>query len=199
MVLTEVEDTSPYGVAALGRGDRIMQFVEKPSTSEAPSHWINAGVAVWAKDVLEEIPNGRPVSFEREVVPGLLPRGVYGFRSYGFWEDAGTPDRLLRAQRLLFDAGRAANQGVPSGAAGTGPVSAQKDVEAKGARFGRYVSVGSRVLIQPEALIDDSVLMDDVRVGRGARVVRSVLGPGVEVPAGSVVEDEVRASDDGTG
>jgi len=47
MALAEVEDTRPYGVAALGPDDRIEAFVEKPEPQDAPSHWINAGLAVW--------------------------------------------------------------------------------------------------------------------------------------------------------
>src|SRR4029077_15004539 len=44
LTLTEVEDTSPYGVVALEPNDRVLRFVEKPKPADAPSHWINAGV-----------------------------------------------------------------------------------------------------------------------------------------------------------
>ena len=115
MYLAEVEDTRPYGVAALGEDDRIERFIEKPEPAESPSHWINAGIAVWDRAVLDAIPSGRPVSFEREIVPGVLERGVFGYLDRGFWEDAGSPERLLRAQRLLFDAGRAAPSEPPRG------------------------------------------------------------------------------------
>ena len=74
------------------------------------------GIAVWDRAVLDAIPSGRPVSFEREIVPGVLERGVFGYLDRGFWEDAGSPERLLRAQRLLFDAGRAAPSEPPPGA-----------------------------------------------------------------------------------
>ncbi|HKV90901.1 MAG TPA: nucleotidyltransferase family protein, partial [Thermoplasmata archaeon] len=66
MFLHEVDDTRPYGVAALDPNDRIERFVEKPEPEAAPSHWINAGVHVWAESVLEEIPRGPAVSLERE-------------------------------------------------------------------------------------------------------------------------------------
>jgi mannose-1-phosphate guanylyltransferase len=195
MVLTEVEDTSPYGVAALDHRDRIVRFVEKPAPAQAPSHWINAGVAVWRRSVLEAIPRGRPVSFEREVLPELLAQGVYGYRSRGFWEDAGTPDRLLRAQRLLFDAGRGLRSGMPTGASGTGPVAFGEGCEVRGAVFGQYVSLGDNVEVGHGTLLDDSVIMDEVSIGSGARVVHSVVGPGVEVEEGAVVEGEVLARD----
>jgi mannose-1-phosphate guanylyltransferase len=191
MALAEVDDTRPYGVAALAEADRITEFVEKPEPARAPSHWINAGIAVWARDVLEAIPDGRPVSFEQEVVPGLLSRKLYGFRLGGFWDDAGTRDRLLRSQRFLFDAGRADHLGEPNGATVTGPVATGAGVEARGAAVGPYVSLGSAVRVGAEARIENSVIMDGAEIGRGCRVSGSLVGPGARIEAGGVVRDQI--------
>ncbi len=191
MGLFEVDDTRPYGVAALGPQDRISEFVEKPEPERAPSHWINAGLAVWARSVLDRIPSGRPVSFEQEVVPGLLSQGVYGWRMAGFWDDAGTRERLLRAQRLLFDAGRAAGTGRPAGATGAGPVASMPEATARGATVGPYVTLGSAVHVGEGARVEDAVVMDGARIGRDARVLRSIVGPGETVADGRVVVDEL--------
>ena len=191
MTLAEVEDPEPYGVAALAADDRIERFVEKPKRAEAPSRWINAGLQVWRRDVLDAIPRGRPVSFETEIVPGLLPRGIFGFRSRGFWEDAGTPPRLLRAQRLLFDAGRGGRGTLPKGALGRGPVASGPSVDAHGASFGPYVSLGASVRVAAGAHVEDSVLMDGVEIGAGASVHHAILGPGVRVAAGTQVDGVV--------
>jgi mannose-1-phosphate guanylyltransferase len=191
MTLAHVEDTRPYGVAALDPTDRIVRFVEKPKPEEAPSHWINAGVQVWSRSILERIPRGRPVSFESEIVPGLLDVGVYGYRSDGFWEDAGTPERLLNAQRLLFDAGRGGSAALPPGARGRGPIALGRDVAAEGAEFGPYVCLGNGVVVEPGAKVENSVLMDRVQVRKGARVSGSVVGPGFTIEPGTVVEGKV--------
>jgi len=191
MTLAEVDDPEPYGVAALDPDDRIARFVEKPKRADAPSRWINAGLQIWRREVLEEIPRGRAVSFETEIVPNLLARRIYGYRSQGFWEDAGTPPRLLRAQRLLFDAGRGGHDALPKGALGHGPIALGTGVEARGASFGPYVTLGARVHVASGAHIEDSVLMDGVEVGEGASVHRSVLGPGVRVAAGTEVNGSV--------
>ena len=191
MTLAEVEDPEPYGVAALDGQDRIERFVEKPKRAEAPSRWINAGLQVWRRDVLDAIPRGRPVSFETEIVPLLLHRNIYGFRSTGFWEDAGTPPRLLRAQRLLFDAGRGGKGALPKGSMGRGPVAAGRSVEAKGASFGPYVTLGDGVHVAAGAHVEDAVLMDGVHVGEGASIHRSILGPGIVVSPGATVEGVV--------
>jgi len=191
MTLAEVEDTRPYGVAALGPDDRIIQFVEKPEPAAAPSHWINAGLGVWRREVLDRIPAGKPVSFEREILPGLLDAGVQGFRLSHYWDDAGTPARLLRSQRLLFDDGRAERTSLPSGALGRGPVAAPLGTSARGASFGPYVTLGSEVSIEAGAHIENSIIMDGVQVERDAHVSGSVLGPKVRVKAGHRLSDQV--------
>jgi len=191
MTLAEVEDPQPYGVAALDDRDRIERFVEKPKREAAPSRWINAGLQVWRREVIEEIPRGRPVSFETEVVPNLLARGIYGYRTRGYWEDAGTPERLLNAQRLLFDGGRGGAGTLPKGAKGRGPVSVGRDVEAAGASFGAYVTLGDRVRVAAGAHVENSILMEGVSVHRGASVRASVVGPGISVAEGSRVERAV--------
>ncbi len=190
MALYEVADTKPFGVAALAAGDRITSFVEKPDAKDAPSHWINAGLAIWSRSVIDEVPGGRAVSFESEIVPGLLARGVYGFRLTGYWDDAGTPERLLRCQRLLFDDHRGGAGGVPKGAFGSGPVAAMTGARAAGASFGRYVTLGFDSVIEPGAHVEDSVLMDGVRVDRDASVLGSILGPRVRVRPGREVRGQ---------
>jgi mannose-1-phosphate guanylyltransferase len=194
MTLAEVEDTRPYGVAALDPADRITRFVEKPQPADAPSHWINAGLSVWSSEVIEEIRGPSPISFEQSVIPPMLERGVFGFRSHGFWEDAGTPERMLRAQRLLFDAGRATGTSLPRGAVGSGPVAAAARVKARGARLGAYVTLGEGVVVERGASIEDSVLMENAYVEAGAVVTHSILGPSVRVTRNEKVEGSVRST-----
>lgn len=191
MTLAEVADPEPYGVAALGERDRIDRFVEKPKRADAPSRWINAGLSIWRREVLDAIPAGRSVSFENEVMPQILPKGIFGYRSYGFWEDAGTPSRLLNAQRLLFDGGRGGPGHLPPGAVGRGPVAVGPHVTAQGASFGPYVTLGAGVHIGRGAHVENSVLMDGARVEDGAAVAGSVLGPGTVVPSGERVVNAV--------
>jgi len=184
MGLFETDDTRPYGVAALDPDDRIREFVEKPEPEVAPSHWINAGFAVWNREVLDAVPPGRAVSFEREVLPGLIGRGVYGFRMHGYFDDAGTPERLLRAQKLLFDDGRGGRGTLPGGAFGKGPVALMTGAKANGASFGPYVTLGPDVLVEAGAHVENSILMDGVHIERDATVSGSVLGPKVRVRSG---------------
>jgi mannose-1-phosphate guanylyltransferase len=191
MALAEVDDTRPYGVAALEEDDRISRFVEKPDPEHAPSHWINAGLAAWRREVIDRIPPDRPSSFEQEVVPFLLDQGLYGFRLSGYWDDAGTPDRLLRSQKLLFDAGRGGKGGLPPGALGVGPVAVMPGAVAQGASFGKYVTLGPGTVVEAGAHVENSVLMDGVHVEKEGTVIGSILGPRSRVRAGHRVSGQV--------
>ncbi|HXY11948.1 MAG TPA: NDP-sugar synthase [Thermoplasmata archaeon] len=191
MGLFEIDDTRPYGVAALDSDDRIREFVEKPESKDAPSHWINAGFAVWNREVVDKVPPGQPVSFEREILPGLLGRGVYGFRMTGYFDDAGTPERLLRSQRLLFDDGRGGKGTLPSGSFGKGPVALMSGARATGASFGPYVTVGPGVVVEAGAHVENSILMEGVHVERDATVSGSVLAPKVRVHSGHRLVNQV--------
>jgi mannose-1-phosphate guanylyltransferase len=184
MALAQVEDTRPYGVAALDADDRIVKFVEKPEPQDAPSHWINAGLAVWSRQVLDEVAPGVAISFESEIVPRLLERKVYGYRFSGFWDDAGTPERLLRSQRLLFDAGRGGRGTIPKGSHGSGPVAVGTGVNAAGASFGPYVTLDHDVTVEPGAHVENSIVMAGTTIEREAAVSGSLLGPKARVRAG---------------
>lgn len=192
MTLVEVEDPSPYGVAELDATDRILRFVEKPTREEAPSRWINAGLGAWKREVIGRIPDGAPVSWEQQVVPGLLADRVYAFRATGFWEDAGTPDRLLRAQRYLFEAGRAGRRtSIPTGTTGNGPVAVDPSATVEGATFGGSVTVSAHVVVGPGAYLEDCVILERATIEAGASVVHSIVGPRARVRAGHRVSHQV--------
>jgi mannose-1-phosphate guanylyltransferase len=191
MTLVEVEDPSPYGVAELAPDDRIQRFVEKPKREEAPSRWINAGLGVWKREVLARIPGPGPVSWEQEVVPNLLADGVYAFRAHGFWEDAGTPERLLRAQRFLFEVGRGGRKTVPPGTTGSGPVAVDPSASVEGATFGGSVTISSHVVVGAGAYLEDSVVLERATIEAGASVLHSIVGPRALVRPGHRVNREV--------
>ena len=53
VALTTVEDPSRYGVADL-KGNKIIQFVEKPTKAKAPSNLINSGIAIMEPEVIDK-------------------------------------------------------------------------------------------------------------------------------------------------
>src|SRR5215212_7661467 len=84
LALQAVEDVSSYGVVLTDADGRVTQFIEKPE-GEAPTNRINAGAYVVEREVVETIPEGRAVSFEREIFPQLVGHGLYGHLAEGYW------------------------------------------------------------------------------------------------------------------
>jgi NDP-sugar pyrophosphorylase family protein len=62
---------------------------------------INAGTYLLSRRFIELIPDGRPVSIEREMFPKLVGSGLYGFFTDGCFIDIGVPEDLARAQHEL--------------------------------------------------------------------------------------------------
>lgn len=113
--------------------------------------------------------------FGDHLLPALVARGrVYAEPMSGYWKDVGRPQAYLQAHRDLL-AGRVDVFDHPERPV-LGPAIAGRP---------GWIGEGSEIV--------------DAMVGPGARVrgrvVRSVLGPGVEVQAGAVVEDSVLLED----
>lgn len=99
MVVARINDTSRYGRVDIGPGGRVRSFEEK--VAQPLPGFINAGIYVIRREVLAGIPADRPVSLEREILPGLLKEGIRGFVAEGKFIDIGIPEDYARAQTLL--------------------------------------------------------------------------------------------------
>ena len=90
LVLAYVSDTSRYGRVEVKEDGRIVKFDEK-GTSHGPG-WVNAGVYIFNRSLIESIPSGQPLSLERKFFPSLINRNLYGFRSEAAFIDIGTTE-----------------------------------------------------------------------------------------------------------
>jgi NDP-sugar pyrophosphorylase family protein len=104
MVVVPVENAGRYGGVQMAPDDSIVGFHEK--RADAGAGWINAGVYVFDRSVIEDIPAMRPVSLETEVFPGLAGEGLWAFRSDGPFVDIGTPQSLEHAQAVMGTEGQ---------------------------------------------------------------------------------------------
>lgn len=100
--LSYEEDVSQYGVVVTDRENKIVEFQEKPSNSEAKSHWVNNGIYIFEPEILDWIPGGEYYDFGSQLFPRLKDEGVpfYGFRGKGYWKDIGN---LIEYRNAHFD------------------------------------------------------------------------------------------------
>jgi len=160
---------------------RVIEFREKPS--ELVPGDINAGTYVLDAAHLRAWRPGENVSIEREIFPALIADGrpLFGFLSDAYWLDLGTPEKYLQAH---FDILEGRVRGEPEHPAPSVAGSATVDLRA---HLGRWVVIGERAEVGPEAQVDDSVVHPRAVIEQGARVVGSIVGPDVRIGAGAVV------------
>lgn len=170
ITLAPVDDPSRYGLVQIDADERVERFVEKPTADELAQlniNTINAGVYVLEPSVLDLIAKDTNRSFEYDVFPEILKREM-PFSGYvmkdEYWLDIGTPASYLRAHHDFLD-------GVIDGF----------EIERES---------GSDVATRAE--IDKlSVIGEGCTIKPGARIVKSVIGPGVHIEEKSVIENSV--------
>ncbi|WP_297522938.1 NDP-sugar synthase, partial [Thermococcus sp.] len=104
VAVTKVYDPERFGVVETDENGRVLHFEEKPHRPK--TNLVDAGIYVVNKKILGEIPAGKEVYFEREVLPKFVARGeVYAYkmpRSY-YWVDLGTPEDFFYAHQIALD------------------------------------------------------------------------------------------------
>jgi NDP-sugar pyrophosphorylase family protein len=107
LALCEVADAVRFGRVQTDAAGRVVRFEEKQPG--AGKGWINAGVYLLQRELIEPSPADWPVSLEREMFPAWVGRGlVWGQCGGGRFLDIGTPDSYAQAEAFF--------QGVPADA-----------------------------------------------------------------------------------
>jgi NDP-sugar pyrophosphorylase family protein len=109
------EDPTRSGIVGLDENDRVTRFLEKPRPDQIFSHWVNAGILVLQREVLDAIPAGVVVDLGRDILPALLERdsAIFGYRMAQdeslWWID--TAQDLARVeQSLVCKSGQVRNE-----------------------------------------------------------------------------------------
>ncbi len=186
LALVAVDDPSAYGLVRLGADNAVLQFVEKPAADEADTNLISAGAYVLERAVVDMIEPQRNVSIEREIWPALIGEGLYGFPSSAYWLDIGTPERYLQG---TFDIIEGNVQSSVRALMGDSFTAIAEDVIADG-RIVPPAVVGRGCEIAEGAHVGSLVVLgQDVKVGAGAQIERSVVLQGTEIGSRCVLSD----------
>ena len=104
LLLAEVTDTGRFGWVDVDGEGRITGFQEKGKAGG--SGWVNGGMYLINRSLLEDIPPGRKVSLEQDLFPAWIGRGLYGFRTQGRFIDIGIPESLAGAETFFHQENR---------------------------------------------------------------------------------------------
>ncbi|HEY6360422.1 MAG TPA: glucose-1-phosphate thymidylyltransferase [Vicinamibacterales bacterium] len=158
ILLAKVPDPQMFGVAQLHDG-RVVRLVEKPK--EPIGDLALVGVYMFGPQVFESVNRITP-SFRNELeitdaIQDLIDRGlpVHPHIVDGWWKDTGKLEDMLEANRLILDTLERRVEG-------------SIDVNSR---------VEGKVVIEPGAVVERSVIRGPAIIGCRARIVHSYVGP----------------------
>jgi mannose-1-phosphate guanylyltransferase len=201
LALVPVADPSAYGLVHLEADRSVRDFVEKPSPDTIDTNLISAGAYVLEREILELVPADCNVSIEREVWPRLIGNGLFGFPSDSYWLDIGTPERYLQgtfdiiegnvktavAQRLGSD-WLAVDESAEVRGRVIPPAVLERGVRvAEGAHVGSLVVLGEDVSIGAGTTVERSVILNGAQIGAGCTLLDCIVAAGARVGNRTVI------------
>ncbi|MDD5362167.1 MAG: sugar phosphate nucleotidyltransferase [Ignavibacteria bacterium] len=186
------ENPLQYGIILTNKEDRIVRFLEKPSSSEVFSDTINTGIYCFNKKIFDYIPEGESFDFSQDLFPFLLNNNVpiYGFKSEGYWRDVGNLEEYIYANLDVL-AGKLRH--IKFDNKNGNCIHPDAKIE-KGAVIENSI-IGSEVLIEKNAEVKNSILWNNVIIHTGTKILFDVIGKNCEIGEGSRINDFVFIGD----
>ena len=179
-----------FGIMNTDDEGRITEFQEKPK--EPKSNLASMGIYIFTwktlrKALVADMKNpDSSHDFGNDVIPAFLNEGkkLVAYRFEGYWKDVGTIDSLWEANMDLLDSKNELNLNDPGWKIYTEDASALPQYIGPDASVDvAYITQGAHV----EGSVKKSVLFTGSYIGKGAKVIDSVLMPGARVEDGAVV------------
>lgn len=206
LLLKEVADPRRYGVAVLDDHQHVVRLVEKPLAP--PSNLAIIGVYAFTSAIFDAIasiePSARGELEITDAIQHLVKQQaeVSARVITGFWEDAGEPLALLRANRRYLDLiagqmqGRASSDCSISGVVQigkgtrivnsriTGPCLIGQNCVVEDSTLKPYVMLGDDCVVE-DSLLEDCVVQHNCEILHlAAGLASSVLGESVRIAGG---------------
>ena len=154
------------GVGVVDR-KRIVSLRPGWTEDEESTRRVFMGAHVISPKLLDRVPEG-PCNFVPDLYEPLLAEGAHiaALESSRKWHDLGTPERYRRA--------------VLEWAPSSGWHAATAEIAPESKIKGSVLEDG--VVVGPDSLVEESVVLAQTRIGEGCRVEGAVIGPGVHLP-----------------
>ena len=185
-----MKEASRFGIMNTDGNGHITEFEEKPEHPK--SNLASMGIYIFSWKVLRKLliadrddPNSSH-DFGKDIIPCLLNDGktLMAYEFKGYWKDVGTIDSLWEANMDLLDEKSALNLDDPSWKIYTEDAPELPQYIGPEAHVDEaYITQGAHI----EGDLKHSVVFTHVDVEKDAKVVDSVLMPGVVVDEGAVV------------
>lgn len=201
------EEASRFGVMSYDESKRITEFAEKPR--EPKSNHASMGVYIFKKDALkrelirDEADENSQNDFGKNVIPYMLNNGMrmFAYQFKGYWKDVGTITSLWEANMDLLGAHPeidlgdkemhvySRNEPLPPSYLGDEATVINSIYTAGCEIYGTIENsvISENVTIGKGAVVKNSVIMRGTVIGEGARVNYGVIDENVTIGKGAVV------------
>ena len=185
-----MKEASRFGIMNTNENGRIVEFEEKPANPK--SNLASMGIYIFDWKLLRRMliaDMKNPDSshdFGKDIIPTLLNdgRNLLAYKFKGYWKDVGTIDSLWEANMDLLDKNNELNLDDSTWKIYTQDVAALPQYIGPDASIKRaFITQGCVI----EGEVSNSVLFTGAKVRPGAKVIDSVLMPGVVVEEGAVI------------
>ena len=176
-------EASRFGIVGVDAENRVNSFVEKPY--QPPSNLANMGVYLFNTEVLDRYlldDHNSPTSthdFGKDILPKMVADGtrVFAYPYHGYWMDVGTASSYWKAHMDHLE------DKPPF------------DLNDRSWIIHTRTEERPPVWIARSATIENSMICDGCEIASDAKVIRSVLSPGVLVKQGAVVRESIILTD----
>ncbi len=184
------KEASRFGIMNTDGNGHITEFEEKPEHPKSNLASMGIYIFTWKtirKILIEDRDNpDSSHDFGKDIIPRLLNDGktLMAYEFKGYWKDVGTIDSLWEANMDLLNENNALNLDDDSWKIYTEDASELPQYVGPEAEIDvAYMTQGSHI----EGALKHSVVFTNVTVGKGAKVIDSVLMPGAIIEEGAVV------------
>ena len=198
MILKKVDTKFSYGITLTDRTNRIVDFVEKPTWGSVFSDTVNTGIYIFEPEIFRYIPDGFS-DFGKDLWPKLLrlKKPIFAYLMNDYWTDIGNIEEYkkgvkdalfgkisinidgikLKKTEVVVDENCIIDKTVKF---------IGKAIIGKNCKIGKNVVIdngtviGNNVKIQDDAIIKDSIIWDNVIVGKNTKLYSSIIN--IKVP-----------------
>ncbi len=210
-----LQEASRFGIMSTKEDGSIFKFSEKPKNPDSTK--ASMGIYIFNYEKLveyltaDEAKKESSNDFGKNVIPAMLASKekmfAYPFDSY--WKDVGTIESLWEANMDMLGENPVLNLNTPEWRIFTsnsvkGPqyvgnyAVIENSVITEGCEiYGRVKNsiIGSSVVVFDGAVVEDSVIMSEAIIGKGAKVRNSIIDSSVIIQDGAIIGESRTKSD----
>ena len=202
-----MKEASRFGIMNTDKNDKIVEFEEKPK--QPKSNLASMGVYIFTYKTLrkylkDDAKNDESShDFGKNIIPAYLndKLKLQAYRFKGYWKDVGTIDSLWEANMDLLKENSGLDLFDPDWKIYTNDASATPQCIGENAVIDNaFITQGaivngkvshsvifSGVDVRENAVVDQSVIMNDAVIGKGAKLTRCLVADDVRIPDGMVL------------